>query len=143
MSDNEIRSLIITDRESVRRLMLTDQESEVLHHFRNYTVFSSFQVSAVFCFQPNHTSMVMRQLFDKGYVTRRRVTSTSGGSEYQYSMTTLQESSECQACGCNTYESDYGCRNCDHHVEEISQKERLRPVIEDILSNLAAKNDVQ
>lgn len=91
MTDDEIRTLILTDRERVQRLMLTDQESEVLQHFISYTTFSSFQVSAVFCFQPSHTSMVMKKLFDKGYVTRRRETAPSGGSEYQYAAVVTRQ----------------------------------------------------
>ena len=84
MIDTEIRALIVADRERVQRLMLTGQEIEVLQHFTSYTVFTSVQVSAVFGFAASHSSMVMRRLFDKGYVTRRRVSSITGGNQYEF-----------------------------------------------------------
>jgi len=87
MKDSKLRQIIVSDRERIQRLMLTDQEAEVLNHFSQYRDFSSFQVSAVFCFQPSHSSMVMKKLFDKGYVKRRLVTSPSGGNEYQFEVT--------------------------------------------------------
>jgi len=86
MTNNEIRRMLLQHRDQVQRFILTDQEAQVLDQFGGHDMFCSADVTSAFGFSPSHTSMVMRRLFDKGYVNRRRVSAPSGGIEYEFTV---------------------------------------------------------
>ena len=84
MGQDHLRNTIIENREMIKKLMLTDQQAEVLDYFSSYVSFRACDVSKEFGLNPSHSSMVMRGLYDKGYVSRTMASADTGGPEYIY-----------------------------------------------------------
>ena len=79
-----IRRMIAQDLDSVRSVLLTVQQSEVLQFVMKNGATRSHAISSQFDLSPQHTSMIMVALYDKRYVSRAWRDSPSGGHEYEF-----------------------------------------------------------
>lgn len=80
----DIRQYIVSKPDVVRGLCLGPREVEVFRFVSKKEPVLASEIADAFDLQPSNASMVMRKLFQKGYVYRESVCQESGGYEYQY-----------------------------------------------------------
>lgn len=82
MSD-KARMIIMHDFESVRSVLISEQQWQVLQLILECGEIRSSEISECCGFKPSHTSMITAALFEKGYVTRTGGGSKNGGYAYR------------------------------------------------------------
>ena len=84
INQNQIRKAIARDLDAVQAVLVTPFQWEVLQFVIKNSPVRSHAVTSRFDLSPQHTAMVMKALYDKGYVRRAWRNSPSGGHEYEF-----------------------------------------------------------
>ena len=85
MVTHDIRQMLLAERETVKNLILTDQEMVVYNKIRNGSNVGTADISKILNVSAQHASGVLKRIHAKGYLLRITEIAATGGHEFRYS----------------------------------------------------------
>lgn len=86
LGNSEIRKLIYSQLVDVKEVMLTKKDIELIDFIKDKNKVTPSIIADYRDININNASTKLKRLFDQGYLTRIESKSTSGGTEYVYTV---------------------------------------------------------
>jgi predicted transcriptional regulator len=81
---HDIRQMLLVDREAIKALMLTEQETVIYNKIRGAAALGSVDISRLLGITIQHASNALKRIYDKGYTLKIVESSETGGHEHKY-----------------------------------------------------------